>query len=119
MTATPNHALQRTRPPRSDCNRGVPRAGSLSEEHQGVQGLPVSLHRHVPLHREVFEERCNLRFRHVSRMAQLVKAHELLIPHHVSGLRLYRVVALADGLPQLLLELGLLRWWNDANRIAG
>jgi hypothetical protein len=27
---TPNHALQRTRPSRRGCNRGVPRAGSLS-----------------------------------------------------------------------------------------
>jgi hypothetical protein len=26
----PNHALQRTRPSRHCCNRGVPRAGSLS-----------------------------------------------------------------------------------------
>ena len=26
----PNHALQRTRPSRHRCNRGVPRAGSLS-----------------------------------------------------------------------------------------
>ena len=26
----PNHALQRTRPSRPGCNRGVPRAGSLS-----------------------------------------------------------------------------------------
>ena len=30
MTLWPNHALQRTRRGRRGCNRGVPRAGSLS-----------------------------------------------------------------------------------------
>jgi hypothetical protein len=30
MTVTPNHALQRTRPSRHGCNRGLPRAGLLS-----------------------------------------------------------------------------------------
>jgi hypothetical protein len=30
FTQRPNHALQRTRPSRHCCNRGLPQAGSLS-----------------------------------------------------------------------------------------
>jgi hypothetical protein len=41
MRPSPNHALHRTRPSRSGCNRGVPRAGSLSLGHSSDRSLAI------------------------------------------------------------------------------
>ena len=77
------------------------------EENQGVQGLVLRRGRHVPRHRQVREERLNLRCAHVLGMPLLMKENEVPNPMDIGFLGPNGKVLESDHLPHLIQKFDL------------